>query len=88
MCYSPRRALEWLPEIFTVIEFQELGPNAVQITISMVGYRAGAGNDVIYRHFEGGNDWSLRQLYKRFAEGPIDWKKGLGGEPAQRYAAA
>jgi hypothetical protein len=39
----------------------------------MVGYRPGAGYDTLYKHFEWGNEWSLKQLHKRFAVGPADW---------------
>ncbi len=42
---------ELLPEIFTVIEMAEEQPKAVRVTVSMVGYKAGEGYDVIYRHF-------------------------------------
>src|SRR5206468_3305533 len=42
--------------------------------VSMVGYRSGEGYDAIYKHFEAGNAYSLRNLYKRFAEGPIEWR--------------
>jgi uncharacterized protein YndB with AHSA1/START domain len=62
-----------LPEIFTVVEFEELGPSEVRVTVSMVGYKDGGGYDVLYRHFEAGNAWTLQQLRRRFEEGPKDW---------------
>src|SRR2546422_81861 len=65
---------ELLPEIFTVIELEELAPKSVRVTVSMVGYRSGQGYDAIYKHFEAGNAYSLRNLYKRFVEGPIEWR--------------
>jgi len=65
---------ELLPEIFTVVEWQELAPQRVHVTVSMVGYRMGDGYATLYRHFERGNAWSLKKLHRRFAEGPIDWK--------------
>lgn len=62
-----------LPELFTVIEVEELATDRTRVTISMVGYREGEGYDVLFRHFDAGNAWSLEQLRKRFAEGPVDW---------------
>jgi uncharacterized protein YndB with AHSA1/START domain len=70
---------ELLPELFTVIEFEELSPGRVRVTTSGVGYRHGPDYDVLHRHFDAGNAWSLEQLYKRFAEGPVDWPKVLSG---------
>ncbi len=77
----PHRDL--LSEIFTVIEFSELAPKQVQVTISMVGYKAGQGYDTLYKHFEAGNAWSLRKLYERFTVGPIDWKKAVAAHEGQ-----
>lgn len=62
-----------LPELFTVIELEELATDRTRVTISMVGYREGEGYEVLLRHFDSGNAWSLEQLRKRFAEGPVDW---------------
>lgn len=62
-----------LPELFTVIELEKLATDRTRVTISMVGYRAGDGFDVLFRHFDSGNAWTLEQLRKRFAEGPVDW---------------
>lgn len=66
-----------LPELFTVIELEGLGPNRARVTISGVGYREGEGYDVLHRHFDAGNAWSLEQLRKRFADGPVDWQAVL-----------
>jgi uncharacterized protein YndB with AHSA1/START domain len=65
---------ELLPEIFTVIELDEIGPQEVAVTISMVGYRSGEGYDAIYRLFAAGNAWSLQKLHQRFTSGPVDWR--------------
>jgi hypothetical protein len=75
---------ELLAEIFTVIELSEVEPERVRVTVSMVGYKAGEGYDAIYRHFQGGNAWTLRKLHQRFAEGPIDWNKALKPEAEKR----
>jgi uncharacterized protein YndB with AHSA1/START domain len=75
---------ELLPEIFTVFESEELGPASTRVTVSMVEYREGEGYDVLYRHFERGNAWSLQQLRKRFVEGPVDWAKVLGSQAGRQ----
>jgi uncharacterized protein YndB with AHSA1/START domain len=76
---------ELLPEIFTVIELEEQEePHGVRVTVSMVGYKSGEGYDVIYRHFERGNPWSLQKLYQRFVDGPVDWQKAIGSVPKTR----
>jgi uncharacterized protein YndB with AHSA1/START domain len=72
-----------LPELFTVIELEELATDRTRVTISMVGYREGEGYDVLFRHFDSGNAWSLEQLRKRFAEGPIDWHALLSAGAVQ-----
>ena len=68
---------ELLVEIFTVIELDSLAPRQTRVTISMMGYRSGTGFDAIYRHFEGGNAWSLQKLHERFVTGPVEWQKIL-----------
>jgi uncharacterized protein YndB with AHSA1/START domain len=68
---------ELLPEIFTVFESAQLGPELTRVTVSMVGYREGDGYDAIYRLFERGNEWTLRKLRTRFSDGPVDWQKTL-----------
>jgi hypothetical protein len=73
-----------LPELFTVIELEALAPDRTQVTISMVGFRQGDGYDILHRHFDAGNAWSLEQLRKRFAEGPVDWQAVLGSAGVRR----
>ncbi len=75
---------ELLPEIFSVFELEVLDPSRTRVTVSMVGYREGGGYDVLYSFFERGNAWSLQQLRKRFAEGPIDWPKVLGSQAGRQ----
>lgn len=64
---------ELLDELFFVLEMEDLGANRVRLTESGVGFGDGEGWDTIWELFERGNEWTLQQLYKRFAEGPIDW---------------
>jgi uncharacterized protein YndB with AHSA1/START domain len=68
---------ELLAEIVTVIELDSLAARQTRVTISMAGYKTGAGYDTIYRHFEAGNAWSLQKLSERFVKGPVDWPKLL-----------
>jgi uncharacterized protein YndB with AHSA1/START domain len=75
---------ELLPELFTVMELEPLAPDRTRVTVSMMGYRPGDDFDVLYRHFDAGNAWSLEQLRRRFAEGPVDWETVLGSAPAPR----
>ncbi|HET6202469.1 MAG TPA: SRPBCC domain-containing protein [Planctomycetota bacterium] len=70
---------ELLPNLFFVLELEDLALDRIRVTLSGVGYRSGEGYDAIYRHFEKGNAWSLAKLHRRFAEGPIDWGQTLGG---------
>jgi uncharacterized protein YndB with AHSA1/START domain len=59
---------ELLSEIFTVIEIEPLEAARTLVTVSMVGYASGEGYDVLYRHFEKGNAWTLEKLRQRFVE--------------------
>lgn len=72
-------APELLPELFSVFEFEELGPRAVRVTVSGVGYRDDPRFEAVYALFDAGNAWSLRQLHSRFENGPVDWARVLGG---------
>ena len=63
-------------EIVTVLEFKELGPKEVEVTESMVGFRANdKGHETILGFFRQGNAEALTALRKRFVDGPIDFKK-------------
>lgn len=70
---------EVLEDIFTVVEFEALGPERVRVTESMMGYRSGEAYDAVYRLFERGNAWTFRQLHRRFTEGPVDWSEQADG---------
>ena len=63
-------------EIVTVLEFKELGPKQVEVTESMVGFKPNdQGHETILGFFRQGNTEALTALHKRFADGPIDFKK-------------
>lgn len=61
--------------LHTVILFEPAGSGGTRVTLLMPGVGAGEAFDGVYRHFERGNAWTLQQLYKRFASGPMDWTK-------------
>lgn len=63
---------ELLPELFSVFEFEALGPDQVRVTVSGVGYRAGPAFDTLHAFFDQGNAWSLQQLHRRFTRGPAE----------------
>jgi uncharacterized protein YndB with AHSA1/START domain len=64
---------ELFGEIVTTLEIQDLGAGRARVSLTAVGYGPGEGFDVLYRHFEWGNAYSLNELKKRFETGPIDW---------------
>jgi uncharacterized protein YndB with AHSA1/START domain len=67
----PHRDL--FPAISTTMEFEDLGQGRTRVTITAVGYGENPGFDVLYRHFEWGNAYTLNELKKRFDTGPVDW---------------
>jgi uncharacterized protein YndB with AHSA1/START domain len=64
---------ERIKQVVSVAEFAELGPRKVRVTLSMVGYGRTEADRLLYDKFKAGNAFSLTQLKKRFATGPIDW---------------
>jgi len=89
LCYIPLEMLalkinltaafpEWprnAGTLFAVLTLKQLEPKRVLVTESMLGWGQGPDWDKTYGFFEWGNAYTLGQLYKRFAEGPIDWTK-------------
>lgn len=67
----PHRDL--FPQISTTIELEDLGQGRTRVQLTAVGYGKDPGFDVLYRHFEWGNAYTLDQLKKRFDTGPVDW---------------
>lgn len=67
----PHRDL--FPRISTTIELEDLGQGRTRVQLTAVGYGQDPGFDVLYRHFEWGNAYTLEQLRKRFETGPVDW---------------
>lgn len=64
---------ELFGEIVITLEIEDLGAGRSRVSLTAVGYGPGEGFDVLYRHFEWGNAYSLNELKKRFETGPIDW---------------
>ncbi|HEY9552257.1 SRPBCC family protein [Allosphingosinicella sp.] len=50
-----------------------VGAAATRVRLTGNGYPAGPAGDALIAFFREGNRVSLRQLHRRFAEGPIDW---------------
>lgn len=67
----------------TVVELQPAGAGATKVSFIQVGYRPTEAYQRMYARFEWGNAYSLDELRKRFANGPIDWSKA-----AQQTSAA
>jgi uncharacterized protein YndB with AHSA1/START domain len=65
------------PELFrrtaTVIEFAPRDATHTRVTITNAGYGTGERWDVLYRHFEWGDAYTLAELKARFDRGPVDW---------------
>lgn len=64
---------ELFPQIATTIELEDLGQGRTRVQLTAVGYGKDPGFDVLYRHFEWGNAYTLNELKKRFDTGPVDW---------------
>ena len=64
-----------LARVFTVAEFEPVGPNRTRIKLSMLGYGSGTAFDELYGHFAKGNAWTAQKVFERFETGPIDWTK-------------
>lgn len=62
-------------QLHTVILFEPAATGSTRVTLLMPGVGRGEAFDGVYRHFERGNAWTLQQLYKRFAAGPVDWTR-------------
>jgi uncharacterized protein YndB with AHSA1/START domain len=57
----------------TAIEFEPIDRLRTRVRVTMTGYREGPGFDVLRRHFDRGNAWTLAKLHERIVSGPINW---------------
>lgn len=64
-----------IKNVWTVIEFEDLGLNRVRATASMTGWKTGPSWDAVYKMFEADNAIVFGKLQKRFREGPIQWER-------------
>lgn len=60
-------------ELSTLIELETIDAVHTRVRVTMRGYRQGEGFDVLYRHFNAGNAWTLRKLEERVRTGPVNW---------------
>jgi uncharacterized protein YndB with AHSA1/START domain len=68
----------------TALWFERVDAVNTRVTLLNAGYRDGAADDGVYRHFLAGNRWTFEQLRRRFVSGPVDWAKMLA--PPKREA--
>ena len=61
--------------LFSVLMLRDLGNNKVKVIESIVGWRNGPDWEKTYEFFRRGDAATLKVLYRRFKEGPIDWGK-------------
>jgi uncharacterized protein YndB with AHSA1/START domain len=66
---------ELAKQLWTVIELVPSSESSTTATVSMLGWGDGEGWDTLYDLFNRGNHFTLQQLYRRFAEGPIEWSR-------------
>lgn len=67
-------------ELTTLIELEPIDAARTRVRVTMRGYRQGEGFDVLYRHFNAGNAWTLRKLEERVRTGPVDWSALARGD--------
>lgn len=60
-----------------VFEFEPRGKSTV-VRLTQTGWKTGAEWDKAYAYLAAGNAQLLASLYKRFVDGPTDWKKVFG----------
>ena len=70
--------------LFSVLTIEDAGPGRVKVSEMMLGWREGPGWDTTWKFFLQGNRRTLLDLYKRFAEGPVDWQTKAAPKPQQK----
>jgi uncharacterized protein YndB with AHSA1/START domain len=61
--------------LFEVLTLKNLGNKKVKVVDSIVGWKSGPDWDKTYEFFRRGDEATLKVLYRRFKDGPIDWNK-------------
>ena len=64
---------ELLDGMFSVFHFEPFDDDSVRITVSGLGYGTEPEFDNLYEMFQRANEWTLRRLHERFAQGPVAW---------------
>ena len=57
-----------------VLTMEDAGPGLVKISETLVGWQDGPGWEWTWKFFTEGNTYVLQEMYKRFQNGPVDWK--------------
>lgn len=60
-----------------VFDFEARG-NSTVVRLTQTGWKTGPEWDKAYAYLAAGNAQLLASLYKRFVDGPTDWKKAFG----------
>lgn len=55
-------------QVWTVYQLQPIDGQHTKLTVSMVGWPMGAAADSVYRFFDRGNAFTMRQLQQRFTK--------------------
>jgi hypothetical protein len=61
--------------LFEVLMLDDLGNKKVKVVDSILGWKNGPNWDKTYEFFRRGDQATLKALYRRFKDGPIDWSK-------------
>jgi hypothetical protein len=61
--------------LFEVLTLKDLGDKRVKVVDSIVGWKSGPAWDKTYEFFRRGDEATLKALYHRFKDGPIDWAR-------------
>ncbi len=75
---------EAIKEMWTVINFDPLGPKRTRVTVISLGFNETEESRKMREHFRTGNEWTLKKLQGKFAPGP---KNGGANPPAAAAAA-
>lgn len=70
-------AASYLKVVSTITLMAE-GPGATRVRLVQTGYGGDPAGDALIGFFKQGNEATLRQLYRRFVSGPIDWAAASG----------
>ena len=57
-----------IKNVWTVLYFEKVGPTSTKLTVSMLGYTSDEESQKMRKHFECGNDLTLKKLQKHFEE--------------------